>query len=267
MSRVALICEYDGTDFVGFQTQKNGRSVQETLEKSLSVLFEKEIKITGCSRTDSGVHARGHVSSCDVPFYIPKDKLPFAINALLPKDLSVRKAIYTDDDFSARFCTLGKRYIYRIYVSTTPSPLLMRYSAHVNRMPDIKRMSEAAELFAGEHDFSAFCAVGGDQKSTVRRINSVTVDFAEGFSKSDAYGQMIEIEVRGEAFLYNMVRIISGTLLEIGTGRLSKEDLVKALNIGDRKMAGKTLPANGLTLEEVFYDWDKHRAESVDKSN
>lgn len=251
MYRVALVCEYDGTDFVGYQIQNNGRSVQGTLNKALSELYKEDIKVTGCSRTDSGVHARAHVSHCDVPFVIPEDKLPLALNALLPEDLSVTKAIHVVDDFSARFNTLGKRYVYRVYSSPVRSPLTSRYAYYVPYELDIKAMNEAAFHFVGEHDFEAFCAADGSQKTTVRRLFSVRVNK----SKEDEH--IYEIEVQGEAFLYNMVRIIAGTLLFVGCGKLTPNEIPEIIDSKDRRKAGKTLPAVGLTLEEVMYDWKK----------
>ena len=252
MPEIALYCEYDGTDFVGYQIQSNGRSVQEELNKALSQLYKEEIKVTGCSRTDSGVHARGHVSSCSVPFYIPEDKIPLALNCILPPDLSVRRARYTVEDFNARFDSLGKRYIYRIYSSPVRSPLMARYAHYVSYTNiDVKSMQEAAKLFAGEHDFAAFCAAGGSQTTTVRRIHEVSVH-----ESADTEG-LIEIEVRGEAFLYNMVRIIAGTLLYVGIGKLRPEDITRIINSCSRQEAGKTLPPEGLTLEEVFYAEEK----------
>lgn len=250
MCKVAIICEYDGTDFVGFQFQNNGRSVEGCLEEALSNLYKTNIDIQGCSRTDSGVHARGHVSSLDVPFIIPEDRLPAAINVFLPSDIAVKKAIYTNDEFNARFDSLGKRYIYRIYSDPIRQPLKDRYAYHVKQQLDIEAMQKASLAFAGEHDFKAFCAAGGSQVTTVRRIFSVNVFEKDG---------MIEIVVQGAAFLYNMVRIISGTLLEVGTGRIKAEDVAKIIASLDRSKAGRTLPAKGLTLEEVFYDWDKAR--------
>lgn len=251
MPKVALICEYDGTDFVGYQIQDNGRSVQEELQKAVAELYKQEIQITGCSRTDSGVHARGHVCSLDVPFVIPEDRLPLALNAFLPADLSVKKAIYVKDDFNARFNNNGKRYVYRIYSGPIRSPLLSRYAYHTTYALDVDKMNEGAKAFAGEHDFEAFCASGGSQLTTVRRIREVNVRKT---------GDIIEIEVNGEAFLYNMVRIIAGTLMYVGTGKLSPEDVASIIDSKDRKKAGKTLPPEGLTLEEVFYDWELWRS-------
>ena len=242
--KVALITEYDGTDFVGFQSQNNGRAVCDVLTAALEEIYQTKIHVEGCSRTDSGVHARGHVSSLDVPFFIPEDKLPIAINAHLPSDLSVRKALYVEDSFSARFNTLGKRYIYRLYSSPLRSPLKDRYAYHTTYKLDVEKMKKAAELFRGEHDFEAFCAAGGSQTTTVRTIFSVNV-----FEKDND----IEIEVQGNAFLYNMVRIITGTLVEIGLGKRRPEDMARIIASADRSNAGIIAPAGGLWLDEVFY--------------
>lgn len=246
MPRIAFITEFDGTDFAGFQSQQNARAVQDVLERALEELYKTQIRLTGCSRTDAGVHARCHLSHADVPFVIPEDKFPLAMNALLPDDVAVKKSFYVKDDFSARFDIKGKRYIYRIYSSPARSPLHDRNAYYCPVMPDISKMISAAEYFAGEHDFAAFCAAGGSQKTTVRRLFGVKVK-AEGEDPC-----LIEIEVSGEAFLYNMVRIIAGTLLYVGQGKIEPEEIPAIIANCDRSRAGKTLPAKGLTLEEVF---------------
>ena len=246
MPRIAFITEFDGTGFAGFQSQENARAVQDVLEKALSELYKTNIRLTGCSRTDAGVHAKCHLSHADVPFVIPEDKFPLAMNALLPDDVAVKKSFYVSDDFSARFDIKGKRYIYRIYSSPTRSPLLDRNAYYCPIKPDIAKMKAAAAVFAGEHDFAAFCAAGGSQKTTVRRLFGVKVE-AKGDDPC-----LIEIEVSGEAFLYNMVRIIAGTLLYVGLGKIEPSEVASIIEGGDRSMAGKTLPAKGLTLEKVF---------------
>lgn len=254
MPRLCFITEFDGTDFAGFQSQENGRAVQDVLESALCELFKEKIRLTGCSRTDAGVHARCHLSHADVPFVIPEDKFPLAMNALLPDDVAVKRAFYAKDDFSARFSIKGKRYIYRIYVSPTRDPFLDRFAYYCPVMPDIKAMEQAAKAFAGEHDFRAFCAAGGSQKTYVRRLNEVSV------RTCGEDPLLIEIEVRGEAFLYNMVRIIAGTLLYAGQGKIPADSVSGIIEKGDRSLAGKTLPAKGLTLEEVFFDEQAARA-------
>ena len=248
MPRIAFITEFDGTGFAGFQSQENARAVQDVLEKALSELYKTNIRLTGCSRTDAGVHAKCHLSHADVPFVIPEDRFPLAMNALLPDDVAVRKAFYVSDDFSARFDIKGKRYIYRIYSSPYRSPLHDRNAYYCPVLPDIAKMKEAAEYFAGEHDFAAFCAAGGSQKTTVRRLFYVKVN------SSGEDPVEIEIEVSGEAFLYNMVRIIAGTLLYAGQGKIEPSEVKDIIESCDRSRAGKTLPAKGLTLEEVYID-------------
>jgi len=248
MPSVALVIEFDGTDFVGWQIQDNGRSVQEEIQRALTTLYKEEIKVTGSSRTDAGVHARGLVCSAKVPFNIPCEKLPLACNALLPEDVAVIAAYDVRDDFNARFDSQGKRYIYRIMHGSVRHPLVSRYSHFVTGRLDVEAMKKAAPLFEGEHDFAAFCAAGGSQNTTVRRLNHVEV-------RSGANG-LIEIEVTGEAFLYNMVRIIAGTLLYVGQGKIAPDKIPEVIASCDRERAGKTLPPEGLTLEEVFYDWE-----------
>ena len=248
MPAVALVIEFDGTDFVGWQIQDNGRSVQEEIQRALTTLYKEEIKVTGSSRTDAGVHARGLVCSAKVPFDIPVEKLPLACNALLPEDVAVVEAYDVCDEFNARFDSQGKRYICRIVYDRVRHPLLSRYSHFVTGKLDVEAMKKVAPLFEGEHDFAAFCAVGGSQNTTVRKLNHVEV-------RSSEEG-LIEIEVVGEAFLYNMVRIIAGTLLYVGQGKIAVEDVSAVIESCDRERAGKTLPPEGLTLEEVFYDWE-----------
>ncbi|MBR2523811.1 MAG: tRNA pseudouridine(38-40) synthase TruA [Clostridiales bacterium] len=248
MNRVLLFCEFDGSGFVGYQNQDNGRSVQGTLEKALSSIYKTDIKITGCSRTDAGVHASEHASSYDAPFVIPADRIPMALNAILPDDVAVKKAVYVADDISARFDTKGKTYCYRIYCSRTRSPLRSRYSYYSSFPCDVELMKQAAGAFAGTHDFAAFCAAGGSQITTVRKINSVTVE------RSADDPDMIEIRVTGEAFLYNMVRIIAGTLYYVGIGKIAPSEIPGIIDGLDRSRAGKTMPAKGLTLERVYYD-------------
>ncbi|MBR1796768.1 MAG: tRNA pseudouridine(38-40) synthase TruA [Clostridiales bacterium] len=254
MSAVALIIEFDGTDFVGWQYQENGRSVQDEIQKVLSTLYKEQIKVTGSSRTDAGVHARGIVCSAKVPFDIPCAKLPLACNALLPDDVSVVTAFPVTEDFNARFDSLGKRYIYRILHDTVRHPLQGRYTYYVTGHLDVDSMVKAAPFFEGAHDFASFCASGGSQNTTMRRLNKVEVrDCGDG---------LIEIEVDGEAFLYNMVRIIAGTLLYVGQGKYAPEDIPSIIASCDRERAGKTLPPEGLTLEEVKYDWERFRIPS-----
>ena len=220
--RIALLTEYDGTDFVGFQRQDNGRSVQQTLEEAVEKVYGRFCRIYGCSRTDSGVHARG---------------------------LVVLAAKEVPETFHARFNSKGKRYCYRVRNAKVPSAIDRRTEAFVPGVLDVKAMDDAAKAFIGTHDFSAFRAQGGPDITPIRTMKDVYVRRAEGDP------DLIEITVIGESFLYNMVRIMAGTLVYVGQGKMTKAEIEKLLTgEGVRKEAGKTMPAKGLTLEEVFYD-------------
>lgn len=245
--RIALLVEYDGTDFSGFQIQKNGRSVQQVLEDALLALFGKPCRIFGCSRTDAGVHARGHVSHVDVPFLIPIEKLPIAMNANLPDDCSVLDAMIVSPEFHARFDAVGKKYIYRIDNNRTKPCMDRRFATHVPGDLNIKKMIEAAGKLEGNLDFSAFYAKDERQINPVRTMQEVKVE------RNPVTGQ-IEITVVGKSFLYNMVRIIAGTLVYVGQGKISPDGIEEILSGRDRRKAGKTMPAKGLTLEKVYYE-------------
>lgn len=244
--RIVILTEYDGTDFVGFQRQNNGRSVQQVLEKALADIYGMPTLVYGCSRTDSGVHARGHVSHVNVPFLIPSDKLPLAMNSLLPDDVCVRASSRVSDDFHARFHTEGKEYVYRIWNSPIRPAIDRRNVAHVPGHLDLTAMRKAASELEGEHDFSAFCAQGGTHVNPVRYMESICI-------VEHADSPLIEIVVRGKSFLYNMVRILAGTIVYAGQGRLDPSAISSILADKDRRLSGKTMPARGLTLEKVFY--------------
>jgi tRNA pseudouridine38-40 synthase len=245
--RIALLVEYDGTDFSGFQIQKNGRSVQQSLEEALFALFGEPCRIYGCSRTDAGVHARGHISHVDVPFLIPIEKLPLAMNANLPDDVSVLDCKVVSSEFHARFHSIGKKYIYRIDNNRTKPCMDRRYAVHVPGELNIGEMMEAARRFEGNMDFSAFYANDGRQINPVRTMQEVKVE-------KNATSGLIEITVIGKSFLYNMVRIIAGTLVYVGQGKIEPDRIDEILAGKDRRQAGKTMPAKGLTLEKVYYE-------------
>lgn len=245
--RIALLVEYDGTDFSGFQFQKNGRSVQQSLEEALLALFGVPCRIYGCSRTDAGVHARGHVSHADVPFLIPVDKLPLAMNANLPEDVSVLECTIVSNEFHARFNATGKKYIYRINNNRAKPCIDRRFSAHIPGELNLDKMVEAARKFEGRMDFSAFYARDERQMNPVRTMQEVKVE------KNPESG-LIEISVTGKSFLYNMVRIIAGTLVYVGQGKIEPDRIEDIFEGKDRRLAGKTMPAKGLTLEKVYYD-------------
>jgi len=249
MKNIAVKIMYDGTKYHGWQFQKNGITVQERMETVLSRLTGEKISVCGCSRTDSGVHALEYVLNFKSSTEIPADKLPYAINThLFDDDIAAVAAKYVSDDFNARFSSNGKCYVYKIWNSNIQNPFEAKYSWYVPYKLDIEEMKKAADKFCGIHDFSSFMAAGGSQKTTVRTIRRCTV------SKSQAWQEQIEIEVEADAFLYNMVRIIAGTLVEVGAKRKSAEEITKIIADCDRRSAGMTAPPEGLFLKKVFYD-------------
>lgn len=242
--RILLTIEYDGTNYSGWQIQKNGPSIQEEIEKALLKAEKSRIRVTGASRTDAGVHALCQRAHFDTQGKIPVFKYPFVLNTLLPYDISVSNAMQVPGDFNARFCAESKTYTYRIYNSRQRSALKERFFWHVPLELNMDKMQEAAFALLGEHDFTAFSASGGTHKSPVRKIYSI--DLTK--DKHD-----IAVRVSGSGFLYNMVRIIAGTLVQAGLNKISKSDIERAFITGDRRLLGATAPAKGLELTEVNY--------------
>lgn len=242
--RVAFIVEYDGTDYAGWQIQKNDVTVQEKIEEALLTLGKGHITVTGAGRTDSGVHAKGQCGHFDIETDIPAEKFQFILNSKLPKDIRIKKSWQAEDDFHSRFSAKGKRYIYRIINGPHASALLGRFTMHVPEKLDINKMAEAAKFIVGTHDFKAFCAQGSSVKTTVRTVNKVQVT---------KQGELIEITVEGTGFLYNMVRIIAGTLIEVGKNKKTPLQVKEIIDGKIRKEAGMTADAKGLTMDEVFY--------------
>ena len=243
---VRLIVEYDGSDLHGWQRQQNGPTIQGHLESALSTLLGHEVDITGASRTDAGVHALGQVCNfyTDHPS-IPVDGIRKALNSSLPPAIAVVRANEVGPDFHSRFDSAGKHYRYRVFTRPSRSPVRRLGAMHVDYELDLAPMRSAAQALVGEHDFSAFRAAGCNAKTTTRRITAVEV-------RSDAAHE-ITIDLRGNAFLRNMVRIIAGTLVEIGAGRRDAGSIPELLAGRDRTRAGRTAPAAGLTLVRVFY--------------
>lgn len=244
MIRYKLTIQYDGTNYCGWQTQKNGVSVQETLVKALGEISSGEVKLVGSGRTDSGVHAKGQIAHVDMTTPVPSNKIPLAVNPYLPDDVKIICAEEVDDSFHARYSAKKKTYVYRTYVSPVVLPLMDRYALRIDSMPDLDKMKEGAKEIVGEHDFKCFLASGSSVENTVRTVYSLTV------TKT---GNEIEFKVCGNGFLYNMVRIIVGTLLDIGYNKRSVEDLTLALKTGERTLCGKTVGARGLCLDSVEY--------------
>ncbi len=248
MMNIAVKIMYDGAAYHGWQYQKNGITVQERIETVLSELTGEAVSVCGCSRTDAGVHALEFVFNFKSNTKIPLERLPYAINNHLINDsIAAVRAWQVDDDFNARFSSNGKRYIYKIWNSNIENPFTSKYSWFVPYKLDIEKMKAAAKYFEGTHDFSAFMAAGGSQKTTVRTISQCIV------RKSLEWQEQIEIEVEANAFLYNMVRIISGTLAEVGMGRIDPDEIPMIINSCDRRRAGMTAPPEGLFLKKVLY--------------
>ena len=242
--RVLLTIEYDGSAYCGWQRQLNGPSVQQKVEEALFKVTGERVGITGASRTDAGVHALGQRAHFDMESAIPADKLPFALNAKLPRDIRVTAGREVDGRFHARFDAAGKEYGYLIYNRRHPSALLRNLSAHVSVPLDVDAMERACRYLPGTHDFAAFQAAGGTAKTTIRRIDSVSVG---------RQGDEIRLVIYGTAFLYNMVRIIAGTLIYVGQGRLPEDVFARAIETGDRLQLGPTAPPQGLCLNRVDY--------------
>lgn len=239
MKRIKLVVAYDGTDFHGWQLQPGVRTVEGELNRALSALLGEEIQVTGASRTDSGVHALCNVAVFDTDSPIPPRKLSWALNQRLPEDVRVQDSGEVAADFHPRRCHSRKTYEYRILNSRFPLPTRSRY-VHFTYVPlDVEKMRQAAEYLVGEHDFASFCAAASGAESTIRTIYGLSVE---------KEGEEILIRVCGGGFLYNMVRIIAGTLMEAGRGHITPAQMESILDARDRGAAGPTAPACGLTL-------------------
>ena len=246
--RFRLTIEYDGTAYCGWQRQQNGPSVQETLEQALCTLTQERVSVTGSSRTDAGVHALGLCAHFDSATRIPAQKLAFALNTLLPPDIRVRESGLAPEGFHARYSACGKLYRYAFYNARHDCAIGRQYAAHIPLPMDERLMDEEAQALLGTHDFAAFAASGSVAKSTVRTIVGARVT---------REGERVTLCVMGDGFLYNMVRIIAGTLAEIGTGKRAPGAIARAIETGDRLALGQTAPARGLTLVRVFYEGDE----------
>lgn len=243
--RVCLLVEYEGTNYAGWQRQDNAVAVQQVLEEAVRKLTGRAVTIIGAGRTDAGVHALGQCAHFDVDSAIPAQKMSFALNGLLPADIRVRASREAPGDFHARKSAKGKHYRYTVWNGIHDTALYRRTCAHVRYPLDVQAMCKAAAHIVGEHDFACFQAAGSTPvKSTVRTLYQVSVQ---------RQGERVVIDVKGNGFLYNMVRILTGTLLEVGRGRMPKEAVPAILAGKDRALAGPTAPAKGLTLVEVFY--------------
>lgn len=242
--RILIRVSYDGTAYSGWQIQPNATTVEGTLRQAVCSLFGADIELIGASRTDAGVHALGNVAVFDVDTRIPAPKIAYALNARLPDDIRVWQSIQVEDGWHPRHNDCVKTYEYSIYNDTFENPKKRLYSHFYYGNLDVDMMREAAAYFIGEHDFSAFCSAGSQVADKVRTIYSLDVI---------QDGREIVLRVKGNGFLYNMVRIITGTLIKAGTGDIRPQDIPGIIESRDRQLAGPTAPARGLTLVEIDY--------------
>ncbi len=242
--RIMLTVAYDGTNYSGWQCQTNAEAIQDVLNRALSDLFGQEIKTAGASRTDTGVHAEGNVAVFDVETRIAPSKIAYALNARLPQDIRIMKSSQVPENFHPRHQRTIKTYEYHILNRTFPDPLRRNSEVHFYYPLDEKKMNAAAGYLCGEHDFASFCASGFSGKTTVRTIYEAKV-WREG--------DRITFSVTGNGFLYNMVRILAGTLIEIGEGKYSPEKMQEIIEARDRSLAGPTALARGLVLLKIEY--------------
>lgn len=244
MRRIKLIVAYDGTEYSGWQIQPEAPTIEMCLDKAIRELTGENVHVTGASRTDAGVHAYGNVAVFDTESTIPGDRFTFALNRFLPDSIVIQDSWEVSVDFHPRHCNTRKTYEYRILNTAVPLPQKRNFTWHVAGSIDIEKMKEAAAYIVGEHDFKSFCCVRTQAESTVRTIYSLEV-LQEGSE--------IIIRIKGNGFLYNMVRIITGTLIQVGKGRFMPEYVKQMLEAKDRTVAGQTAPPQGLTLVGIEY--------------
>lgn len=244
MRNIKLNLSYDGTKYLGFQRQSRGRTIQGTLEEAINTLLEEKVNLIGCSRTDAKVHAKEYIANFKTESNIPADRFCYAINSYLPKDILIIKSEEAAFDFHSRYDCIGKTYVYTILNSSAPSPLYREYHYYHKYKLSISLMEEASRFFIGEKDFSAFKSTGSFTKSNIRNIKEINV-YKDG--------DYIKVLFTANGFLYNMVRIICGTLVLAGEGKIKPEYIKTIIEDKDRKKAGIVLPPQGLCLEKVYY--------------
>jgi tRNA pseudouridine38-40 synthase len=244
LSKIALTLEYDGTAYAGWQYQENADTVQRQIERACKNLFGETVRVRGASRTDAGVHARGQVAAFDLPRPFSADKLPSALNWHLPGDIRVSKACLVPGDFNPVTWTRGKIYSYYIFHRRQAPAIGGRYSWHISRELDLTAMNRAASYLLGTHDFASFQAAGSAVVNTVRTLRHLFCS---------KHKDWLVITCIGDGFLYNMVRIVAGTLVEFGMGKYPPEHMGTIISARDRCAAGPTAPARGLFLQRVLY--------------
>ncbi|MDP4161673.1 MAG: tRNA pseudouridine(38-40) synthase TruA [Bacillota bacterium] len=245
MQRYKCVLSYDGTGFFGYQVQPNKRTVQGEVEAVLAKLHKgRDVKVTGSGRTDAGVHAKGQVIHFDSPLNIPNDKWVIALNSLLPADVSILTVEDAVDGFHARFDAVGKEYRYYLQLSSNRDPFMRNYAYQYPFSVNVNAMEQASVFLKGTHDFTSFCSAKTEVVDKIRTIEEIDFSFE---------GNLLILKFVGNGFLYNMVRILTGTLLEVGTGARTPEEMAFILEKKDRRYAGKTAPAHGLYLWKVMY--------------
>lgn len=244
MRNIKLTIEYDGKDFNGWQKQPNKLNIQGEIERAIEEITGEKVELYGSGRTDAGVHSLGQVANFKTNSKLPIEKVAIAINSKLKKSIRIKKAEEVSENFHSRYNCHKKKYRYIINNSSQGSAIYRGLEYHVSQKLNVEKMKKAIKFFEGEHDFKAFKSSGTSSKSSVRTIYNAELK---------QNGERIIIELTGNGFLYNMVRIISGTLLEVGLGNIKAEDIPNIIENKDRKMAGKTLPPHGLYLVEVMY--------------
>lgn len=245
MKRIKLTIAYDGTNYCGWQVQPNGITVEEVVNKALKKLTGEDIQVIGASRTDSGVHALGNVAVFDTHTTIPPERISYALNQRLPEDIVIVKSEEVAEDFHPRYCDCSKTYEYHILNTRIPIPTKRLTNYFVSYDLDVEKMRKAAGYLIGEHDFVSFCNVRTDVEDTVRTVTELEI-------LKD--GEEITIRISGNGFLYNMVRIIVGTLIRVGRGFYEPEKVKEILEAKDRKAAGVTAPPHGLIVAEIRYE-------------
>ncbi|MEG1741498.1 MAG: tRNA pseudouridine(38-40) synthase TruA [Acetivibrio sp.] len=245
MKRIMLVIAYDGTNYCGWQIQPHHKTIEGEINAALTKLLGVSVEVIGASRTDAGVHALGNLAVFDTCSQIPGEKFKHALNQRLPGDIRIQESREVERTFHPRYCNSRKTYEYRILSREVEQPMERLYAHHTYYKLNLEAMQEAALFFCGEHDFKSFCSIGTQVKNTVRTIYALEIKKKE---------DLITIQVTGSGFLYNMVRILAGTLIEVGRGRRQPEDMKRILEGKDRSLAGPTAPAKGLRLLEILIE-------------
>ncbi|MFA5576674.1 MAG: tRNA pseudouridine(38-40) synthase TruA [Tissierellaceae bacterium] len=244
MKNIKLTIEYEGTNYSGWQKQENALAIQELLEAALGELLNEKVKLIGSGRTDAGVHALGQVANFRTNRSIPGDRYKHALKLYLPDDISIVDSEEVDLNFHSRFDAVGKVYKYLVYNGELPRAIYRNFAYHVPYNIDMDKMIEGSKYFIGSHDFAAFMAANSEVNSTIRTINQISIG---------RKGDLVDFEIEGNSFLRNMIRIIVGTLLYVGYGKIDPKDIEQIIASRKRKNAGPTAPPQGLFLKEVFY--------------